>query len=340
MRKSSRKVPKLRERGTSSTSRLTTRSQSSHARRSHPDNAPKCLCIFHAFRWSFPAVSYINRTDSREFFSWPQTLLWGFELSRRRVSVVVIDERAINQSLCCSGHSDVWAKRRRVNDSCSRSISNSQEEPKQNSELLHVLVIFTVSSKPSINAARPWCRFRPASRNRRPQSPLSCIRELRNLCSVDLLRPAHASVHLRIRVDPCRLHPLRSCFDPNSSPKIFDKLSLCSTRGSCFQRTSSLSRQNSRSFQGSFWFLQFSRPFQDLENGFWNSSTFQGFQGPYAPCILDVFVSTLMWTMAYSHTPHWRKYSHTPHWRKYSHTPHWRKYSHTPHWRKKAQAPY
>ena len=80
------------------------------------------------------------------------------------------------------------------------------------------------------------------------------------------------------------LLPPRSGFDSNSSPISFDKLPLCSTEGSCCQRTSSVSRQNSRSFQGSVWFLQFSRPFQDLENGFRNSSTFQGFQGPYAPC--------------------------------------------------------
>ena len=62
--------------------------------------------------------------------------------------------------------------------------------------------------------------------------------------------------------------PSPSCFDPYSSPKIFDKLPLCSKRGSCFRRKLSLSRQNSRSFQGSSWFLQFPRPFQDLENGF------------------------------------------------------------------------
>ena len=94
-----------------------------------------------------------------------------------------------------------------------------------------------------------------------------------------VLRPSHAS-----RLPSSRsLRPPRSCFDPKFSPKIFDKVPLCSTRGSCFQRKSSLSRQNSRSFQGYSWFLQFSRPFQDLENGFRNSSTFQGFQGPYAP---------------------------------------------------------
>ena len=43
------------------------------------------------------------------------------------------------------------AKRRRVNDSCSRSMLSPREEPKQKAELLHaLLVIFTVSSKSSI----------------------------------------------------------------------------------------------------------------------------------------------------------------------------------------------
>ena len=61
-----------------------------------------------------------------------------------------------------------------------------------------------------------------------------------------VLQPAHAS-----RLPSRRsLRPPRSCFAPNFSPKIFDKVPLCSTRGSCFQRKSSLSRQNSRSFQG------------------------------------------------------------------------------------------
>ena len=67
---------------------------------------------------------------------------------------------------------------------------------KQNSELLHaILVIFTVSSKPSIAAARPWCRFQRRT-DRRPQSPQSCIRELHNLRSVawiDFDPPTHPS---------------------------------------------------------------------------------------------------------------------------------------------------
>ena len=115
---------------------------------------------------------------------------------------------------------------------------------------------------------KPWCRSQ-----RRAIDVRSLLR---------VLRPAHASSLPSRR----SLRPPRSCFDPNFSPKIFDKVPLCSTRGSCFQRKSSLSRQNSRSFQGYSWFLQFSRPFQDLENGLRNSSTFQSFQGPYAPCLI------------------------------------------------------
>ena len=43
------------------------------------------------------------------------------------------------------------ATSRRVHDSCSRSMSSPQEEPKQKAERLHVLLVtFTVSSKPSI----------------------------------------------------------------------------------------------------------------------------------------------------------------------------------------------
>ena len=88
------------------------------------------------------------------------------------------------------------------------------------------------------------------------------------------------------------LRPPRSCFDPNFSPKIFDKVPLCSTRGSCFQRKSRLLRQDSRSFQGYSWFLQFSRPFQDLENGFRNSLS--TFQGPYAPCCYSTWQNEWM----------------------------------------------
>ena len=146
-----------------------------------------------------------------------------------------------------------------------------QEEPKQKAEIFHaLLVIFIVSLKPSIAGARPWCRFKRRAI------------DVRSLGSTPT-RHLHAS-RLPSRRS-LRPRPPCSCFDPNSSPKIFDKLPVCSTRGSCFQRKSSLSHQNSRSFQGSSWFLQFSRPFQDLENGFRNSSTFQGFQGPYAPCM-------------------------------------------------------
>ena len=109
---------------------------------------------------------------------------------------------------------------------------------------------------------------------------------LHNLRSVhvDLLRPAHASVYLR--VEPCAL-PARTsiptlrqrfstnCLSARREDLVFNERQVCHAK-------------NSRSFQGSFWFLQFSRPFQDLENGFWNSSTFQGFQGPYSP-----------WTVSY-----------------------------------------
>ena len=239
-----------------------TRSRTPHTGNA-PVSAPKRSWNFRAFRWSFALQDWLSR-----IFSWPQTLLLRFLSS-------VVGERRSRWST-----SELifafFRPLRRVSKAMSRqyvdveSSGRTQAKSRTTSCPSFLVISPSLRSLRYDDSQRKAMTQIPASHDRRPQS---CMRWIYSD------PPTHP---VCLRVDPCAF-PWPLVLRSQLFAKDFDKLPLFSTRGSCFQRKSSLSRQNSRSFQGSFWFLQFSRLFQDLENGFRNSSTFQGFQGPYAP---------------------------------------------------------